>query len=356
MRFTFSIFLVTAMSALAAHRGIMPAGGAGRGASAGSRGAFMGRAGRAQAGHVAHMRQVQVSHPSPVVNQQHFVRDSHQVAFPRADSAGHAITRSAARVPPANHAGIVRNQAVVSDIRARAAIERAPGHYYWHAAGGVRYAHFYDRYRVHWYGFYAGPHFYWTRWWGSRWWWWDPLFVRWVYWYDGYWWWQGGDGLVYVYVNNNYYPYDEVVGGVTTVESRPRQPAAAPPSNPSAGKAYYSPDGARMIQVFGDRDDAFLYDVTGAQPKFLAYLAANVSSARFTGGASGKALTLLLDFKDGTFAVFDENGQSLTGTPEPAQPVKAAPAPAVPQPESSEAPPPAPQPGEIPGTPPAQTQ
>jgi hypothetical protein len=296
----------------------------------------------APSGTVTHMHHVQVSRPSPVVNQEHFIHDSRQVAFPRADGGGRAITQAPARLPPQHHAGIVRNEAVVRDIRGRERAETVPGRYYWHESGGVRYAHFYDHFGVHWYGFYVGPTFYWTRWWGARWWWWDPVFFRWVYWHDGYWWWQGPDGLVYVYVDNDYYPYDEGVGGVTTAQSRqvPPSSAASPPS--SGGKAYYSPDGKRMVRLYGDQGEAFLYDLSSEPPKFKAYVAANVTGVRFTGGKDGKPLEFLLDFKDGTFGLFDEEGRSLSGAPAPQKPVQAAPAPDV-------APPPAPEPGEVPG-------
>ena len=91
------------------------------------------------------------------------------------------------------HARIARNQAVVQDIRSSRRKDSVAGRYYRHAAGGARYWH-YQAQGVHWYGFYSGPRFYWTRWHKGFWWHYDPASARWAYWWGSRWWSPGAAG------------------------------------------------------------------------------------------------------------------------------------------------------------------
>ncbi len=143
-------------------------------------------------------------------------------------------------------------------------------------------------------------------------------FDRWVFWRDGYWWWSGPDGVPYAYVDNNYYPYDEQ-GNVTVKTPE----VLAPPKNiPAAteGTSWKSPDGKRMVQLYGEHAEAFLYDTTSSQSVFLKYLGQGVEKARFTGGAGGKSLRILIDFKDGSFALTSEDGNPIDEEPSPSAP------------------------------------
>jgi hypothetical protein len=268
--------------------------------------AAAGAAGRSGGGstRVFKQRHVSVSRPSGdgrgVSGRQNF-------RAPSRDENGARISAHAARYP--GHASIVGNGALVGRISDRERLETTPGRYYWHNDGGVRYCHYYWG-GAHWYGFYAGPSFYWTRYYGSRWWWYDAHFARWTFWWDGYWWWGGPGGAYYVWVNDGYYPYDPEAGAVTvqTAEEQ-RAPEKAPAAG--AGSLYPSPDGARQVQVYGADAQAFLYDKTGSEPQFMKFLGQGVDKVRYTGGASGKPVQILLEFKDGTFAVYDEDGNSV---------------------------------------------
>lgn len=126
--------------------------------------------------------------------------------------------------------------------------------------------------------------------------------------------------MTYVYVNNGYAPYDEVAD---RVEAPPLEndgpPEAAAPTN--AGE-WTSPDGKRLVQIHGEQSEAFLYEKTSGQPVYLRQLGGDVQKVRFSGGEGGKPLRILVDFKNGGFSLFNENGEPLDGDlpPVPALP------------------------------------
>jgi hypothetical protein len=237
----------------------------------------------------------------------HAFRDQGRAVVPQRNEFGERITKPRATVPPANHLQITRNPALVRGIQRQQRAEVAPHHYYWHNVGGIRYAHYYDG-RYHWYGFYHGPRFYWTRYYDDRWWWYDALSARWDFWWDGYWWWPGPGGLPYVYIDDDYYPYE---GSGVTVEQAEEQPAPAKIPAPGAGAVTESPDGRRMVQI-GSDGEAFLFDKTKTPPSFLKYLGAGVSRVRFSGGSKGTPPQMLVEYDDDTFALFDADGNSLS--------------------------------------------
>lgn len=285
-------------------RGGEARGGGERGAGSrggGERAGAQPNAGRA----VYRQRRVTVPSPqSPAPAVQRGAAAPVRPAYPQRDGAGVRIVQPAASAPPAHHTGIVRDTGIVREIDRRERMEREPRRYYWHEDHGVRYSHYYDG-REHWYGFYHGPSFYWTRYYGSRWWWYDSVALRWVYWSNGFWWWPGPGGAPYVYVDNNYYPYEG--DGVTVVHAEAEPPSPAAPA-PSAGSSTNSPDGSRMAQVFGAESQAFLYDKTTSPPTFMRYLGQGVTRVRFSG--AGASLQVLVEYGDGTFALFDANGNS----------------------------------------------
>ena len=301
---------------------------------------------------VIKMRRVAVPAPRPIVHEEHIVRDEHRVEYPRRDERGVAIVKTAALVPPAHHATIMGNAAFLTAALGLAAVETARNHYYWHTDHGVKFCHYDDAHGNHWYGFYHGKTFYWTRYNAGRWWWHDDRFGRWVYWSDGYWWWQGPNGHSYVYVQNNYYPYEN---GAVVVQNPELQPPATTNPAPNEGKTYPSPDGTRLVQIYGPRSEAFLYAQSPTGPAFLKYLGENVAVAKFS--ASGGQTEVLLNFKDGSFAVYDSNGAALeapssTASLPPPSPDAPAPAPA---PADASAPPDAPPSGDAPpAAPPGQ--
>ena len=263
---------------------------------------------------------------------EHVVHDEERPAYPKNDEKGARISKPAASAPPAHHADVVRNTTFVRNVTHVERTEIVPNHYYWHNENGMRYSHYYDGHN-HWYGFYHGPSFYWTRYYGNRWWWFDGPHARWVFWGNGYWWWAGPGGVAYVYMDNNYYPYENT--GVTVVhqENAPASPASVPA--PDKGVTSNSLDGKRMAQVFGDDAQAFLYDKTAAPPLFLKYLGRGVTKVLFSGGAAGAPVQVMVEYKDDTFALFDANGNSQSDAVKSAEAASAPP----PEPDSIPAPP-----------------
>ncbi|MDD2772430.1 MAG: hypothetical protein PHP45_01900 [Elusimicrobiales bacterium] len=273
------------------------------------------------------MRTVSVPRPERIESPVGIVNDNRRINEPVKFETGAAITQHSALLPPQHHNAVAGNRAVVGDIMARQRGEGMRNHYYWHTAGGVRYAHYFDDHNVHWYGFYHGPSFYWTRFYENRWWWFDPGFARWVFWWDGYWWWQGPGAALYVYVDNSYYPYEAEQGNVIVKKPETMLPPDEQPASPSEGRNWTSPDGKRMVQLTGPRAEAFLYSVSGSsEPVFAAYLGQGVEKVRFSGGKPGQPLQILLDFKDGTFALYDIDGNALDGPVPPPSGVKQPPA------------------------------
>lgn len=292
-RMMFSAFAVGASALLLMGAGHEEGRGGGRSGGQGS------------SGPATVYRRRRVSVPRPAVPAR-VVRDQARAAFPKQDESGARISKPAAAAPPSHHSTVVQNADVVRGIQQRQRAEMVPNRYYWHNDAGVRYSHYYDG-RFHWYGFYHGPTFYWTRYYGDRWWWYDGGGARWVFWWDGFWWWPGPGGAAYVYLDNNYYPYESA--GVTVESAQ----SVAPPSsipNPGQGSTTSSPDNRRMVQVFGSDAQAFLYDKTASPPAFLKFLGPDVSKVRFSGGTGGAPLQILVEFKDDTFALYDENGVS----------------------------------------------
>lgn len=222
---------------------------------------------------------------------------------------------------PPQRTHIIRNPNVINHIESQRHYETRPHHYYWHRVGGSRYCHYYDG-GAHWYGFYNGPSFYWTRYHGGNWWWLDVNYNRWNYWHNGYWWWPAPGGVTYVYVDQNYVQPDDVGLPPPTTSTPAEQEKAKDTSSTS-------PDRTRMVQVVGAKSEAFLYDVTKDQTSFLGYLGQDVSNVRFSGGTEGKPLRILIDFKNGSFALFDQSGKPLEG---PTLPGERTPPPTPPQP------------------------
>jgi len=219
--------------------------------------------------------------------------------------------------------------------RARgSAFRGGAGRYEWRTYGGRRYAHAFDR-GLDWYGFYIGPSFYWTCLFGDRWWWYDSALARWDFWWGGYWWWPDPAGVAYVYVDGNYSPYDEAsvkgepppsVGPPPTPASSagPSASTSAADQTPSGTGSWKSSDGRRMVQVAGTNAAAFLYDASGASPAYMRGLGENVSKVRFSGGTKGKPLQILVDRRDGSFALYSDKGDLMnTSSPQGEAPTAA---------------------------------
>ena len=146
--------------------------------------------------------------------------------------------------------------------------------YHWHEWDGWRVCHHYDEFGFHWWGFYVGSTYFWTRYHDDRYWWYDPYWHRWDYMNDGQWWYQDDFGNLYVYNNGFYYRYGSSDSGVIMtpdptppVEVPPTDPDQPAPTAPVNQSSVYSLDGTRSIQITGDNRDAYLYDLTVADPQ-----------------------------------------------------------------------------------------
>jgi hypothetical protein len=232
--------------------------------------------------------------------------------------------------------------------------ERVTNHNYFHNEGGQRYWHRLDNGGLNWYGFYLGPQFFWFPFFSGYWWWYDENLTRWVYWWNGYWWWMGPNGVPYLYVSDNYVPYDQYqpqTSDASSQESAPQPPSAPPTTHPSLaaassseppsappmaqssvaissspaskGVSAKSPDGKRLVQIVGADGGAFLFDESKTPRVFMKYLGGNAETVRFVGGTSGQILSIIVNFKDGTFNMFDAEGNppvhSSTSPAAPAQ-------------------------------------
>jgi hypothetical protein len=114
---------------------------------------------------------------------------------------------------------VLQNRDLLKRLDRDENIELARKSYSWHTDSDMRYAHYKDNWGDHWYGFYTGPYYYWVRHHGGYWWWHDPIWGRWNYWHHGHWCWQNPQNptVVYIIVNNNYYPSQDVQVVLETV-------------------------------------------------------------------------------------------------------------------------------------------
>jgi hypothetical protein len=177
--------------------------------------------------------------------------------------------------------------------------ETQRGRYYWHTDGGFSYSHYIDNSGYHWYGWYAGDQFFWTRNYDGRWWWYDEAYNRWDFYNDNYWWWQDPNhvGELYVYNNDDYIPANSADDPVVVTGAE------------SSGEAVYtSPDGKRVVKIVPGDGDAFLYEGTETQNFTPIYLASGVQSMQFSDVNNGRPLEIMLKLNDGSWDLFDAEG------------------------------------------------
>ncbi len=181
------------------------------------------------------------------------------------------------------------------------ASENQRNQYYWHNDNSFNYCHYIDNQGYHWWGWYVGNQFFWNRYYGNRWWWYDSGFDRWCFWNEGYWWWQDPYhvGDLYCYNNDSYIPCNSAEDQVVVTSS-----------DTAESQVYSSPDGTRQVKVVPGTQDAFLYD-TSNPPSFQpVYLASGVESVTYSDTSNGRPLEIVLKLNDGSYDMFDENGNS----------------------------------------------
>ena len=242
--------------------------------------------------------------------------NNRNLGLPSQGPRGEAF-RSSFVSPRAMNSTMVRNNMASansigfrSQIRGFNARENVTGHYYWHNYNGLNFCHYYDRWGCNWYGWYGASGFYWSCWWGNNWWWYDPAYYRWCYWYDGWWWWQNPENVqeVDVYNNGEYVPSN-------SDETQVPETQAATENSPAQSQiqTFNSKDGSHMVKLAGNSHDAFLYD-TSEKAEFKAkYLASGVTDVRFSNTDNGKPLQIMLSLSDGTFELYDADGNPVGG-------------------------------------------
>ncbi len=200
-----------------------------------------------------------------------------------------------------DHMGLVNSPAVLGRINQFNTSEIRVNHYYWHQQDGFNYCHYLYPYGYHWYGWYMGDNCFWTRYYSDRWWWYDNDFGRWCFWNEGNWWWQDPNhvGDLYCYNNDSYVPCNSAEDQIVVTS----------PDTPNE-KSYASPDGARTVKVVSDTQDAFLYDTDGSPDFNPIYLATGVVDVQFSSTQSGRPLEILLKLSDGSFDVYDGDGNA----------------------------------------------
>jgi hypothetical protein len=109
-------------------------------------------------------------------------------------------------------------------------------------------------------------------------------------------------------------------------------PAPVAQATAAADKTFNSPDGTRLIKIMGTDSEAFVYDVSSSTQVYLNYLGRGVDKIRFSGKKPGETPQILVDFQDGSFSLFDMDGN----------PAKSASPPAVQTPPAGDALPPLP--------------
>ena len=194
---------------------------------------------------------------------------------------------------------MVNNAPWQDTIRGLNRTEIQANHYYWHNEKNFNYCHYIDNFGYHWYGWYTGNQYFWTRNYNNRWWLYDGDYDRWCFWNDGFWWWQDPYhiGDLYCYNNANYIPVNSAEDNVAVTV-------------PDSGNtlAFTSPDRTRMVKVIADTQDAFMYDTLNPPVFNPVYLASGVKDVKFSDTGNGRPLEIILTLNDNSFDMFDGSG------------------------------------------------
>jgi hypothetical protein len=229
------------------------------------------------------------------------------IRFPQKGADHQAITAAAVSPRHFNDDVVRNNMKLVNSGEWQARIngfnstENQPGHYYWHNDDGINYCHYLDASGYHWYGWYVGSQYFWTRNFNGRWWWYDSDFNRWCFWNNDFWWWQDPNhvGDLYCYNNDTYIPCN----------SAEDQVVVTAPAD-SSMQTITSPDGTRLVKLDQQTQDAFLYDTANPPGFDPVYLASGVESVEFSDASNGRPMEIILKLNDGSFDLFDEQGNS----------------------------------------------
>ncbi|HET9870695.1 MAG TPA: hypothetical protein VFR02_09405 [bacterium] len=264
--------------------------------------------------------------PRPLTDRSHYVtsnRAHSNIPLPALGPQGgrlsaHLVARTQIGSPLVRqHMAAFSSNVELDRINHYNRVETIPNHYYWHTYGGYSYCHYYDPWGYHWYGWYVGDSCFWARYYWGNWWWYDPVWARWCYWHDGGWWWNDPSNttVVYVYENGAYQPADvapDTTAAPPTAPSGNTSPQSAAPIPEK--ESFPSPDGSRVVKIFGDSRDAVLSDQATPPKLESVFLGSNVKSVRFAATTDG-GTQILVTYGDGTVKNFDEDGHSLDDAP-----------------------------------------
>jgi hypothetical protein len=229
------------------------------------------------------------------------------------------VNKDGRLIPPTS-----KNIGIINDRRMVGNINGIQGHwnrndhgYGWYNWNGQLVGHHYDEFGYHWWGFYIGDAYFWTRYYNNMYWWYDPYWHRWCWQNGSSWWWQDANGVVYIVIDGRYYEYQDN-GGTVVVVPDPTQPVDVPPGPvaPSQPASYYSADGTRLVTIDPTDGSAYLYDATVTDPSDPRsqgrFLGTGVGSVQFVVATDGSASLqqIGLTFTDGiTTAAVDPNGE-----------------------------------------------
>ncbi len=289
------------------------------------------------------------SFPKPIARNRLMAvgREHSSIAFPNRGPNGVSIhanviarTNFSSNVLVRNHMTVINAPAFRANIVNYCGRETVVNHYYWHTYNGFNFCHYYDPWGYHWYGWYLGNAYFWTRWYNSHYWWYDPAYYRWCYWHDGAWWWQAPNTTtIYVYNNGNYVSSNAPAGA-----------SAAPPASNVKSADYFNGDSSREVRVV-EGGDAFLYDISGDNAFKPIFLGSNVTDVKFSNPKNGGSSQILLMLKDGSFSTFDADGNPIGGSGNSG--AMSGPAPGDDQGQDAQVPANGPNPGTAPQPPPS---
>ncbi|MBI3551012.1 MAG: hypothetical protein HY077_00720 [Elusimicrobia bacterium] len=271
------------------------------------------------------------------------------VKMPAKNGQGQAITQKPLQnakgrtiAPKQNNITIINNKTYVTNIKnVQKNWNRNDHGYGWHRWDGHDVCHHYDRYGYHWWGWYIGSVYFWTRYYNDYYWWYDPYWHRWCYCHDGRWWWRDPSRVEYVYVwtDDGYYRYEDSDGGVV-MEPDPTPPVDSPPDPEPAPapseKVYTSADGLRVVKISGDgKKTAYLYDTSDPPAFEPVWLGDGVDEVRFKLDDQGVLSQILTILDNGSFGVFDKDGYVIQAPGNGGVPAQPLPDPGSGTPDSS---------------------
>ena len=140
-----------------------------------------------------------VTAPGYIINREeviHTDKDHSKIAYPKEGFDNHPLNALPFSSRHFNdnivktHMSLVSSSQWQDNIRGFNHNENQANHYYWHNDENFNYCHYIDNSGYHWYGWYLGNKYFWTRNFNNRWWWYDEDYDHWCFWNDGFWWWR----------------------------------------------------------------------------------------------------------------------------------------------------------------------